>query len=81
MTESSTIRLIARPSRHTERPAATPAEASVFSLATFEAKVVAAKVPVAAAAKLRISASMLASDLPGKGENTFVESQVRTCTP
>jgi hypothetical protein len=39
------IRFIARPSRQTDRPAARPASASVFTRATFEAKVVATTMP------------------------------------
>ncbi len=46
-TDASIIRRIARPSRHTDRPARSPASASVFTRATLLAKVVATTMPLA----------------------------------
>ena len=74
-TAASIIRRMARPRRQTERPAATPASAIVFTLATFEAKVVATNMPGADAMSFSISGPTVASDLPGNGEKTLVESQ------
>jgi hypothetical protein len=70
------MRRIARPSSTIDRPARRPASASVFSRATFEAKVVATTRPLDPATSLSISAPTLASDRPGCAEKTLVESQI-----
>ncbi len=72
---------IARPSTTTSRPAALPASASVFSRATFEAKVVAATMPSALRTSAVIGAASEASDRPGWLECTLVESQTSALTP
>ena len=76
-----TILRMARPKRQTERPAARPASARVFSRATFEAKVVATTIPFCEAMKSRKGATSVDSERPGLWVKTFVESQHRTLTP
>jgi len=76
-----TMRCIARPRRQIERPAACPASASVFSRATFEAKVVATTIPGCAAINSVSGPASVASERPGWGEKTLVLSQARSCTP
>lgn len=75
------IVFMARPSTTILRPAARPASASVFSRATFEAKVVATTIPSAPRISASIGSASVASERPGWGENTLVESQVIASTP
>ncbi len=80
-TAACTMRRIARPSRQICRPAATPASARVFSRAMFEAKVVATTICRWAMTKSRSGFASTASERPGCGEKTLVESQASTFTP
>ena len=75
------MRCIARPSTSTVRPASTPACASVFSRATFDANVVATTSPSADRTKSVIGPIRVDSDRPGKGEKILVLSQIIARTP
>ena len=75
------IVFIARPSTTTCRPAACPASASVFSRATFEAKVVATTSPSVARISAPTGSVSVASERPGWTLKTLVESQTSTFTP
>ena len=75
------MRRMARPSSTIDRPARTPASASVLTRATLEANVVATTIPVAFSTSFSISGASSASDRPGCGDKTFVESQISARTP
>ena len=79
--EASTMRFIARPSSTTDRPARSPASASVFTRATLEAKVVATTIPCAVPSSFSISGPTVASDRPACCEKTLVLSQISALTP
>ena len=79
--DASIIRRIARPIRQTERPARSPASASVFTRATLEANVVATTMPDASRTSVSISGPTVASDRPACAENTLVESQISALMP
>ena len=81
VTAASIIRRIARPRRQTERPAACPASASVFTRATFDAKVVATTMPRAFDTSASRSPESVASDRPGASEKALVESHTSARMP
>ncbi len=74
------MRRMARPRRQIERSAAAAASASVFSRATFEAKVVATTMPRAPAISAFSGSPSVASDRPGWSEKTLVESHISAFT-
>ena len=79
--EASIIRRMARPNSTIERPARSPACASVLTRATLEAKVVAATMPEASEMSLVMLSPRSLSERPACGENTLVESHTSACTP
>ena len=75
------MRRMARPSKQIERPAFSPANASVFTLATLLAKVVATTMPFASLTSFSISGPTVTSERPAWRENTLVLSQIKALTP